>query len=123
MIEFVYRLSPGRSSGRKSGAGFPAGTYSTPAAASSANVVQNAPPVAGTPGALCHVSRAGPLSGTVSKRHTVGPSFSSSAQTWPVTPKLSPPALPTNTRPFHATGAIGTVTPGCDGDSSMSHAV
>ena len=31
----------------KSGAGLPAGTYSTPRAASSANDVQNAPPVIG----------------------------------------------------------------------------
>src|SRR3546814_3897153 len=45
--EFVYKLSPPRACTSKSGAGFPAGTYSTPRSASSANDVQNAPPVIG----------------------------------------------------------------------------
>src|ERR1700729_127269 len=40
----------------------------------------------------------------------------------PVTPKLSPPALPAKTIPFHARGAIGTESPLAGSPSSASHA-
>src|SRR5688500_19729713 len=42
---FEYRFDPQRSDGMKSGAGLPAGTYSTPAALSSVKLLHMPPPV------------------------------------------------------------------------------
>src|SRR3954467_5910465 len=83
-----------------------------PLDSSRAYEVHVAPPVGGLSGvAFVQVARAGPESGTVSKRQITCPSSADNAKMRPVTPKLSPPALPTNSIPFHAMGAKGTDSP------------
>src|ERR1700693_6097222 len=86
--------------------------------------VQSPPPVGGFFGdSLVHVRRASPVSATPLNCQTTWPSSASSAYTLPVTPKLSPPALPTNTRPFQARGAMGADSPLAGSPNETSHRV
>src|SRR5664279_2775550 len=96
----------------KSGAALPVGVYTMPDAVSSAYDVHDAPPTFGKRSVPSgHVFAASPFSGTSSKLQTRPPLFASKAISRPFTAKLSPPAFPMNTIPFHAIGAAGNVSP------------
>src|SRR5688500_4804779 len=106
----------------KSGAGLPAGTYSTPRVGSSVKLLHKPPPVRGTAfGPLAQVRAAAPVSGTTSNFQRTLPVPASSAYTRPVTPMLSPPELPTKTIPFQAIGAIGAPSPLLGSPNATSH--
>src|SRR5580704_16189233 len=106
----------------KSGAGLPTGTYKCPVAGSKVAEVQAPPPLIGAPGTFSQVELlsgdppCGPRTvspsdlGTRKNSQTILPVLASIAYMRPFPPLKSPPALPTNTRPFHAIGAAGTAS-------------
>src|SRR5215468_8054497 len=121
--EPVKRLSPWRTLLSKSGPGLPTGTYRSPVAGSRVVEVQAPPPLIGAPGIFFQVevlsgeAPSGPRTvspsvlGTRKNCHTILPVLVSSAYMRPLPPLKSPPALPMKTRPFHAIGAAGTLSP------------